>query len=117
MALCCDQVTGAEYTRLYLRALEDTLNKYPPPQPSTAAVNLLVTVGQQQEFLLWHSLLPPPGHPGSLDALAVRAPHPFRCIFTTHMPLHWLVLNAVQHAVDMTPSTFEHLQPEIAFIV
>ena len=66
-----DQVTGAEYTRLYLTALEDTLNKYPPPQPSTAAVNLLVTVGQQQEFLIWHSLLPPPGHPGSLDALAV----------------------------------------------
>ncbi len=67
----CDQVTAAEYTRLYLTALEDTLNKYPPPQPSTAAVNLLVTVGQQQEFLIWHSLLPPAGHPGSLDALAV----------------------------------------------
>ena len=65
------QVTGAEYTRLYLTALQDTLNRYPPPQPSTAAVNLLVTVGQQQEFLIWHSLLPPPGHPGSLDALAV----------------------------------------------
>ncbi|DBB16594.1 TPA: hypothetical protein ACH3X3_014851 [Trebouxia sp. C0006] len=74
------QVTAAEYTRLYLTALEDTLNKYPPPQPSTAAVNLLVTVGQQQEFLIWHSLLPPPGHPGSLDALAVFTPHVERWI-------------------------------------
>jgi len=72
----CWQVTAAEYTRLYLTALKDTLNMYPPPQPSTAAVNLLVTVGQQQEFLIWHSLLPPPGHPGSLDALAVSpSPH------------------------------------------
>ena len=74
------QVTAAEYTRLYLTALKDTLNMYPPPQPSTAAVNLLVTVGQQQEFLLWHSLLPPPGHPGSLDALAVFSPHVERWI-------------------------------------
>lgn len=65
------QVTAAEYTRLYLSALQDTLDRFPPPQPSQAAVNLLVTVGQQQEFLLWHSLLPPPGHPGSLDALEV----------------------------------------------
>lgn len=65
------QVTAAEYTRLYLSALQDTLDRFPPPQPSEAAVNLLVTVGQQQEFLLWHSLLPPPGHPGSLDALEV----------------------------------------------
>lgn len=44
---------------------------HPPPQPSKAAVDLLVTVGQQQEYLLWHNLLPPPGHPGSLDALEV----------------------------------------------
>ena len=65
------QVTAGEYSRLYLTALKDTLNMYPPPQPSKAAVDLLVTVGQQQEYLLWHNLLPPPGHPGSLDALAV----------------------------------------------
>jgi len=82
-----DQVTGAEYTRLYLTALEDTLNKYPPPQPSTAAVNLLVTVGQQQEFLIWHSLLPPPGHPGSLDALAVR---PLPLLHCVHLALSLL---------------------------
>lgn len=67
-------MTAAEYTRLYLSALQETLDRYPPPQPSEAAVNLLVTVGQQQEFLLWHSLLPPPGHPGSLDALEVGHP-------------------------------------------
>lgn len=71
---CVVQVTAAEYTRLYLSALQETLDRYPPPQPSEAAVNLLVTVGQQQEFLLWHSLLPPPGHPGSLDALEVTHP-------------------------------------------
>lgn len=70
------QVTAAEYTRLYLSALQDTLDRFPPPQPSEAAVNLLVTVGQQQEFLLWHSLLPPPGHPGSLDALEVSPSAP-----------------------------------------
>ncbi|KAL3142941.1 hypothetical protein ABBQ38_003227 [Trebouxia sp. C0009 RCD-2024] len=74
------QVTAAEYTRLYLSALQDTLDRFPPPQPSEAAVNLLVTVGQQQEFLLWHSLLPPPGHPGSLDALEVFTPHVERWI-------------------------------------
>ena len=69
-------MTAAEYTRLYLSALQDTLDRFPPPQPSEAAVNLLVTVGQQQEFLLWHSLLPPPGHPGSLDALEVTPTPP-----------------------------------------
>lgn len=73
--LCMLQVTAGEYSRLYLTALKDTLNMHPPPQPSKAAVDLLVTVGQQQEYLLWHNLLPPPGHPGSLDALEVSQLH------------------------------------------
>ena len=79
------QVTAAEYTGLYLSALQDTLDRFPPPHPSEAAVNLLVTVGQQQEFLLWHSLLPPPGHPGSLDALEVnpRASADGTCLFSS----------------------------------
>ena len=52
--------------------LTDVLGQFPPPQPSRPAVDLLVTVGQQQEYLLFHNLLPPPGHPGALDALQAR---------------------------------------------
>ena len=52
--------------------LTDVLGQHPPPQPSRPAVDLLVTVGQQQEYLLFHNLLPPPGHPGALDALQAR---------------------------------------------
>ena len=48
-----------------------TLAQFPPPQPSRPAVNLLVTVGQQQEYLSWHNLLPSRGEQGSLDALQV----------------------------------------------
>ena len=51
--------------------LVKTLAQFPPPQPTQAAVDLLVTVGQQQEYFSWHNLLPPVGHPGALDALKV----------------------------------------------
>ena len=51
--------------------LTHTLEHFPPPQPSAGAVNLLVTVGKHQEYLVQHGLLPPRNHPGSLDALKV----------------------------------------------
>ncbi|KAK9839863.1 hypothetical protein WJX81_007158 [Elliptochloris bilobata] len=74
------QVTAAEYGRLFVAKLTDVLGQYPPPQPSRPAVDLLVAVGQQQEYLLFHNLLPPPGHPGALDALQVFGPHVTRWI-------------------------------------
>lgn len=49
----------------------DTLAEHPPPQPTRPAVNLLVAVGKQQEYLAINNLLPPPDHPGALDALQV----------------------------------------------
>ena len=52
--------------------LKHTLEHFPPPQPSAGAVNLLVTVGKHQEYLMQHGLLPPRNHPGSLDALEVN---------------------------------------------
>ena len=72
--------------QLFVAKLTDVLGQYPPPQPSRPAVDLLVTVGQQQEYLLFHNLLPPPGHPGALDALQARPPHSARCIPAP--PLH-----------------------------
>ena len=54
--------------------LTHTLEHFPPPQPSAGAVNLLVTVGKHQEYLVQHGLLPPRNHQGSLDALKV-SPH------------------------------------------
>ena len=45
--------------QLFVGKLTDVLGQYPPPQPSRPAVDLLVTVGQQQEYLLFHNLLPP----------------------------------------------------------
>ena len=51
--------------------LVQTLAQFPPPQPTQPAVDLLVTVGQQQEYFSWNNLLPPAGHPGRLDALKV----------------------------------------------
>ncbi len=51
--------------------LTHALELYPPPQPTRAAVDLLVTVGKHQEYLVTHGLLPPHDHPGSLDALKV----------------------------------------------
>ena len=59
--------------------LTHTLEHFPPPQPSAGAVNLLVTVGLHQEYLVQHGLLPPRDHPGSLDALRVNP----------DMPLNW----------------------------
>ena len=51
--------------------LSHALELYPPPQPTRSAVDLLVTVGKHQEYLVTHSLLPAHDHPGSLDALKV----------------------------------------------
>ena len=50
------------------------LEQHPPPQPSQQAVDLLVSVGQQQKYLDANGLLPPAGHPGALDAFQVRSP-------------------------------------------
>ena len=69
------QLAAAEYGRLFADRLAAVLTAHPPPEPTQPAVDLLVTVGQQQEFLAYHNLLPPPGHPGALDALAVFGPH------------------------------------------
>ena len=69
------QVCAAEYGREYAAKLSSVLAAHPPPEPSPPAVDLLVAVGRQQEFLAWHNLAPPAGHPGALDALAVFGPH------------------------------------------
>ena len=78
LAIASSQVTLLQCVLLqeFLALLDNTLNKYPPLQPTKAAVDLLVTVGQQQEYLLWHNLMPPPGQPGSLDAFAVSQQQP-----------------------------------------
>ena len=82
-------LAGADMTRLawcarpqlFVGDLMDALGQHPPPQPSRMAVDLLVAVGQQQEYLAAHGLLPPHGHPGALDALRVRAQRPLACLF------------------------------------
>jgi hypothetical protein len=56
---------------MLVKDVMDTLAQYPPPQPTRPAVNLLVAVGKQQEYLARNNLLPPPGNPGALDALQV----------------------------------------------
>ncbi|CAK0784807.1 hypothetical protein CVIRNUC_008011 [Coccomyxa viridis] len=77
------QVTAAEYGRMLVMDLKHTLEHFPPPQPSAGAVNLLVTVGKHQEYLMQHGLLPPRNHPGSLDALEVFGKHVSRWIDTS----------------------------------
>jgi len=69
------QVAAAEYGRALSARLTAVLADHPPPEPSPPAVDLLVAIGRQQEFLAWHNLAPPAGHPGALDALAVFGPH------------------------------------------
>ena len=59
--------------QMLIMDLTHALELYPPPQPTRAAVDLLVTVGKHQEYLVTHGLLPPPDHPGYLDALKVRS--------------------------------------------
>ena len=72
----------------FLQRLTMVLRQYPPPQPKKPAVDLLVAVGDQQQYLDLHGLLPPHGSDGALDALQVislpqrvqkcrtRSPHP-----------------------------------------
>lgn len=55
----------------FLQRLKTVLRQFPPPQPTTAAVDLLVAVGDQQLYLSTNKLLPPPDSDGSLDALQV----------------------------------------------
>ncbi|EIE27268.1 hypothetical protein COCSUDRAFT_55287 [Coccomyxa subellipsoidea C-169] len=74
------QVTAAEYGRLFVADLMVALEQHPPPQPSQPAVDLLVSVGQQQKYLDANGLLPPAGHPGAMDALQVFGPHVTRWI-------------------------------------
>ncbi|KAK9868912.1 hypothetical protein WJX84_002762 [Apatococcus fuscideae] len=81
------QITAAEYCKLFIARLRDVLDVYPPPQPSKAAVDLLVKVGEYQSYLAWHNLLPPPGHPGSLDAFEVFRPHVLGWILTSQEAL------------------------------
>lgn len=57
-----------------------TLEQFPPQQPSRPAVDLLVAIGEQQQYLLYTNLLPPPGSPGALDALQVFGVHVERWI-------------------------------------
>ena len=64
----------------FLGKLVATLAQFPPPQPSRPAVDLLVTVGQQQEYLAWHNLLPSRGEQGALDALQVGS-----CALMAHL--------------------------------
>jgi hypothetical protein len=58
--------------QLFVMDLMDALEQHPPPAPARNAVDLLVAVGRQQEYLAANGLLPPRGHPGELDALRVR---------------------------------------------
>ncbi len=57
--------------QLFVADLMVALEQHPPPQPSQPAVDLLVSVGQQQKYLDANGLLPPAGHPGAMDALQV----------------------------------------------
>ena len=57
--------------QMFVEDLMVALEQHPPPQPSQPAVDLLVSVGQQQKYLDANGLLPPAGHPGALDALQV----------------------------------------------
>ncbi len=59
----------------FLQRLTLVLRQYPPPQPKKPAVDLLVAVGDQQQYLDMNGLLPPPGSDASLDAL--QASHLF----------------------------------------
>ena len=58
--------------QMLIMDLTDALERYPPPQPTRPAVDLLVTVGKHQEYLDHHGLLPSQDHAGSLDALKVN---------------------------------------------
>ncbi|CAL8462927.1 g2461 [Coccomyxa elongata] len=74
------QITAAEYGKLFVVDLMAALEQHPPPQPSQQAVDLLVSVGQQQKYLDANGLLPPAGHPGDLDAFQVFGHHVTRWI-------------------------------------
>jgi len=64
--------------------LKTVLRQFPPPQPKKPAVDLLVAVGDQQQYLLQNGLSPPPGSEGALDALQVDSLQYTALYVTTH---------------------------------
>lgn len=60
--------------------MKTVLRQFPPPQPKKPAVDLLVAVGDQQQYLLQNGLSPPPGSEGALDALQVNSV-PVQCLW------------------------------------
>ncbi|KAK9806759.1 hypothetical protein WJX72_001747 [[Myrmecia] bisecta] len=113
------QVTAAEYCREFVAKLDRVLRAHPPPQPSRPAVDLLVTVGQQQEYLAWHNLLPPAGSPGELDALRVFGPHVDRWINGSAATLchRCRVIEASTYATAVTGAVAEDGKTQVAPLV
>ena len=65
------QLAAAEYGREFVAKLRATLARHPPPRPTRAAVDLLVSVGRHAEFLAYHNLAPPAGHAGAIEPRAL----------------------------------------------
>jgi len=77
MVTCLNSIPAAKLKSLgmqeFLQRLKTVLRQFPPPQPKKPAVDLLVAVGDQQQYLLENGLSPPPGSEGALDALQVSS--------------------------------------------
>lgn len=70
--LCSAKSKVLSAAQEFLQRLKTVLRQYPPPQPKKPAVDLLVAVGDQQQYLHINGLLPPSGSDGALDALQVE---------------------------------------------
>ena len=74
LSVCCVADRELRHcSQEFLQRLKTVLRQFPPPQPTKPAVDLLVSVGDQQNYLSANNLLPPPGSEGTLDALQACA--------------------------------------------
>ncbi|KAL3146191.1 hypothetical protein ABBQ32_002897 [Trebouxia sp. C0010 RCD-2024] len=69
------QTTAAQYCKLLLGKLRRVMEGAPPPTPSSAAINLMIGVGNIQAYLEWEGLTPPPGTPPTIHAYKIFLPY------------------------------------------
>ncbi|DBA82115.1 TPA: hypothetical protein ACH3X1_007107 [Trebouxia sp. C0004] len=61
------QITSAEYCKLFLGKLKRVLERNSPPEPSSAAINLMLGVGKF-EFISYYGMRSPSGSGAEVDA-------------------------------------------------
>ncbi|KAL0048962.1 hypothetical protein WJX82_003343 [Trebouxia sp. C0006] len=69
------QITSAEYCELFLGKLKRVLQRNSPPEPSSAAINLMLGVGKFEEFINYYGMRLPSGSGAEVDAYNIFLPY------------------------------------------